>query len=218
MASTNRPTTAVVDHASVSDIPALITIWWDAFSTEHLQRVFPQTPNGKRWQERAFEDFIGSTPGPDELKTECLVVRDPETGAAAAFAIYRIVPEGYPPEKQTWRARWPPAEGFPDMSDDHLDDFFSRMEKAHAHVVGDRGHVFLEVLATKEEFRKRGYGSALVKWGTELADQLGLECYLDASPAGKPLYEAHGYVEQDVSTIVEKQSAASMLRSKKHED
>lgn len=66
-----------------------------------------------------------------------------------------------------------------------------------------------------EAFQKRGYGTALVKWGTDLADQLGVECYLDASPAGKPLYEANGYVEQDVSTILEKQSAVSMLRPKK---
>ncbi|KAI2784424.1 hypothetical protein F4815DRAFT_455718 [Daldinia loculata] len=215
MASTDRPTTAVVERPSVSEIPRLITIWWDAFGSEHMQRIFPQTPVGRLWLQRAFKQFLGPAPGPDELKTECLIVRSPDTGIPAAIAIYRIVPEGCDAAKQSWRARWPAVDDLPDFSDAAVDDFFSRMEKAHAHVLGDRGHVFLEVLATMEAFQKRGYGTALVKWGTDLADQLGVECYLDASPAGKPLYEANGYVEQDVSTILEKQSAVSMLRPKK---
>ncbi|KAI0113326.1 hypothetical protein F4814DRAFT_421456 [Daldinia grandis] len=215
MASTSRPTTAVVERASVSDIPELISIWWEAFGSEHMQRTFPQTPDGRIWLERAFKRFLEPVSGPDELKTECLLVRSPDTGIPVAIAIYRIVPEGCDPAKQAWRARWPAVDDLPDFSDAALDNFFSRMEKAHAHVLGDRGHVFLEVLGTKEAFQKRGYGTALVRWGTDLADQLGVECYLDASPAGKLLYEANGYVEQDVSTIIDEQSAASMLRPKK---
>jgi len=31
-----------------------------------------------------------------------------------------------------------------------------------------------------------------VGWGAEAADREGLESYLDASAAGKPLYEKHG--------------------------
>ncbi|KAI0846443.1 hypothetical protein F5Y00DRAFT_244106 [Daldinia vernicosa] len=215
MASTDRPTTAVVERASVSDIPELITVWWDAFGSEHMQRIFPQTPDGRIWLERAFKQFFAPVKGPDELKTECLIVRSPDTGIPVAIAIYRIVPEGYDTAKQTWRARWPAVDDLPDFSDAAVDEFFSRMEKAHAYVLGNRGHVFLEVLGTMATFQKRGYGTALVKWGTDLADQLGVECYLDASPAGKPLYEAHGYVEQDVPAIIDNQSSASMLRPKK---
>lgn len=68
-----------------------------------------------------------------------------------------------------------------------------------------------------EAHRKRGYGSALVKWGSDLADKLGVECYLDASPDGKPLYEKNGYIEQDVSAIIEKPSGSSMVRPIKWE-
>ncbi|KAI1482209.1 hypothetical protein F4774DRAFT_334136 [Daldinia eschscholtzii] len=215
MASTDRPTTVVVERPTISDIPELVSIWWDAFGAEAMQRIFPQTPDGRRFIERSFEKFLGPAPGPDELKTECLIVRSPDTGVPVSMAIYHVVPAGCSEAKRSWRARWPAFDDLPDLNDTVLNDFFSPMEKAHNHVVGDRGHVFLETLATKKDFQKRGYGAALVRWGNDLADQLGVECYLDASAIGKPLYEANGYVEQNVSAIVEKQVSASMLRPKK---
>lgn len=35
----------------------------------------------------------------------------------------------------------------------------------------------------------------LVRWGTEQADRDGLPAYLEASPAGRPLYERLGFKE-----------------------
>lgn len=37
----------------------------------------------------------------------------------------------------------------------------------------------------------------LVKKGCEMADELGLEAALEASPAGLPLYKKYGYEEQE---------------------
>lgn len=66
-----------------------------------------------------------------------------------------------------------------------------------------------------EAHRKRGYATALVKWGNDLADELGVECYLDASSEGRPLYEKNGYTEQDVSAVIENPPGASMVRPRK---
>lgn len=38
-------------------------------------------------------------------------------------------------------------------------------------------------------------GSALMRWGTDQADQQGLETYLDASEKGQPFYKAHHYFQ-----------------------
>ena len=70
----------------------------------------------------------------------------------------------------------------------------------------------LEVLGTFKSNQKQGRGKALVQWGTALADQLGLECYLDASLVGAPLYRANGYVKRDVSDVVVARSIYSMVR------
>lgn len=33
----------------------------------------------------------------------------------------------------------------------------------------------------------------LVKWGTDIADEAGIDCYLEASPAGYQLYRKNGF-------------------------
>jgi hypothetical protein len=38
--------------------------------------------------------------------------------------------------------------------------------------------------------------SQLLKWGSDNADEKGVECYLDSAPLAKSLYEKHGYVQQ----------------------
>lgn len=39
----------------------------------------------------------------------------------------------------------------------------------------------------------------MVRWGVELADKLGLESWLEASPYGYPLYKLYGF--QDVKVM-----------------
>lgn len=138
-------------------------------------------------------------------------------GLPAAIAVYHIVPAGCDPARRSWRVRKPAFDDLPDIREDVLARFFDPMEKAHTYLLGDWGHVYLEVLGTVEAHQKRGFGTALIKWGNDLADGLGVECYLEASPAGKPLYEANGYVEQDVSAVVEIPPGTSMVRPSKRQ-
>jgi hypothetical protein len=41
----------------------------------------------------------------------------------------------------------------------------------------------------------------LLEWGCQKADEAGLDCYLDATSTGKPLYERYGFEVQSVSTL-----------------
>ena len=52
-------------------------------------------------------------------------------------------------------------------------------------------------LWTLPEYRKYGVGNLVGQHFTELIDRLGLECYLEGSPIGTPLYQKYGFVVVD---------------------
>lgn len=51
----------------------------------------------------------------------------------------------------------------------------------------------MEWLSTSESYKGRGAGSLILRYGCALADKEGLECYIDASPRGKQVYEKVGF-------------------------
>lgn len=58
-------------------------------------------------------------------------------------------------------------------------------------------HIVLDMMSTHPDHQRRGAGSMLVKWGTEIADSLGVESFIDGTAAGKPLYERFGFKADD---------------------
>ncbi|EPE24707.1 Acyl-CoA N-acyltransferases (Nat) [Glarea lozoyensis ATCC 20868] len=70
-------------------------------------------------------------------------------------------------------------------------------------------HLYLAFLMTAPRFQRRGYGTALLKWGHEIADKGGLPLFLVASPVGHPLYlhqgwkDVHEYINLDLKEWVE---------------
>lgn len=63
--------------------------------------------------------------------------------------------------------------------------------------MGDRKHWYLELVATRQEYQGRGAAGQLLRWGVERADEEATECYLEASPEGKPIYGRFGFGERD---------------------
>ena len=59
----------------------------------------------------------------------------------------------------------------------------------------------LSLLSTHPDHQQRGAGSQLLKWGTDLADEAGLCCYLVASSKGYPLYCKKGFEDLDFIDI-----------------
>lgn len=73
------------------------------------------------------------------------------------------------------------------------DPIFMYMNESRRETMGRRPYYFLSILATHPDHHRKGAGGKLVKWGTDLADEQGIECYLEASIEGRPLYERLGF-------------------------
>ena len=51
------------------------------------------------------------------------------------------------------------------------------------------------MLHTDPKYQKRGAASALIKWGFQKADELGLPIYLESSQVAHNFYLGHGFRE-----------------------
>lgn len=60
-----------------------------------------------------------------------------------------------------------------------------------------------DILAIDPAHQRKKAGDALVKWGLQKADELGLEAVVESSVFGRGLYEKNGFVwKEDVKVIV----------------
>ena len=53
--------------------------------------------------------------------------------------------------------------------------------------------VVLEACFTLPEYRRHGVGNMILDWGVKIADEKGMEAYIDATDQGIPLYNKHGF-------------------------
>lgn len=52
----------------------------------------------------------------------------------------------------------------------------------------------LNIIFTHPNYRRQGVGDLIMKWGTQKADAMGVEMWLDATVYGVPLYKKHGFI------------------------
>ncbi len=53
----------------------------------------------------------------------------------------------------------------------------------------------LDIVHTHPSHQGRGAGAQLLRWGTDLADKDGLQCYVESSPAGYPLFQKYDFAD-----------------------
>ncbi|KXJ90982.1 acyl-CoA N-acyltransferase [Microdochium bolleyi] len=113
----------------------------------------------------------------------------PSTGAAAAAAGTTTSSEG----KEQKKGLTPP-EG---ANAAWCEAFFSALLVMHEK--WDAGKMLgLSLIATSPSYQRRGAARALIEPLLALADSQGLQTYLEATAAGRPVYEKLGFREVDV--------------------
>ncbi|KAJ5500734.1 Acyl-CoA N-acyltransferase [Penicillium expansum] len=162
----STPNSLVLEPATIQDLPAITELWFTVFNDPGMRHLIPDTPGARDWFTAANRSDMLTKPYQKYLK-----VIDPNTKDAqdqARIVAYAKWDLAMPDERG---ARFPPWHG--DMP----------------------GQDYLDMLGTHPDYRRRGAGSMLVRWGCEIADREGVRAYIDASKAGVPLYAKHGFVD-----------------------
>ncbi|EGX94648.1 acetyltransferase, GNAT family [Cordyceps militaris CM01] len=94
-----------------------------------------------------------------------------------------------PPTKRVWG---------PGSNPEACEQFFGGMTRKWAERMGNKPHFYLKLLHTDPAYQRRGAASMLLRHFADLADEHGLESYLEASEEGRPLYEKFGYETVEV--------------------
>jgi ribosomal protein S18 acetylase RimI-like enzyme len=172
--------------ATFKDAATLTEIFLAAFENDEVsKRAFPRTDAYFNfWYDAIIESMASS----DWHFMCCYSTSDPKQ-----------TPIAYSKWNSPTSKKLPGPEDLPEWpegSDVELaNHFFGTLVSKRRENMGERKHWYLELLATRPEWHGKGAGSQLLRWGLERADEEGLEAYIEASPAGKSLYEKKGYRE-----------------------
>jgi len=196
---------------TLEDLPQVRAVWYAAFESPFIMRLWPNTPSVHKWWDDANSSSILHDPTARYMKVTDLAADDGK-GKIIAYAKWNAPRRD--PTKKGYGDRFPP---YPQDGDvEGLSTFFGHLTGEREKFMGDRPHYYLDMLGTLPEYQGLGAGTLLVKWGCDAADEEGVEAFVDASEAGKGLYEKYGFVEKDGWTMPgESFRVASLLRPAK---
>ncbi|EXK77166.1 hypothetical protein FOQG_18120 [Fusarium oxysporum f. sp. raphani 54005] len=183
-------TALILEEATLDDVPALTELWYAAFTDPGVRHLWPDTPRVRKWWDDANREDIRTKSFQHYIKVVDPKAKDGQgRPRIAAFAKWdTATPEVRGPRYPPW---------VEDMPIQDCDAFLKRLERSRLQAMGgQKEHYYLDMLATHPEYQRRGAGSMLIKWGCDLADENGVEVYVDASKDAAPLYWKFGFVDR----------------------
>ncbi|KAJ6186564.1 hypothetical protein N7519_007865 [Penicillium mononematosum] len=178
--------------ASPTDARELTKVFYGSFHSDLDTAMFPNTPDVTEWWEKYFTTSITRSIAGETHDVFLKVTEGSEDGGIVAFAKWKLPVPAADRRRNEEQIVWPPSS-----DKDLCDRFFND----------------LDMLGVHDSYQGKGLGSKLLKWGLTRADAEGLEVYLSASPAGKPLYEKNGFRVVDTFSPFPDYVQVAMLRS-----
>ncbi|KAK8116092.1 hypothetical protein PG984_012594 [Apiospora sp. TS-2023a] len=123
-----------------------------------------------------------------------ILARDPGSGTLAAASNWRVYLNGAAAqasddEPMPWLAERGDKEALAKAR-----NIMGEMNAARKAANPD-GFLHLHICFTSPEYRRKGAGSLMMQWGCDLADQLALPGWIEASAEGNFLYKVHGFYD-----------------------
>lgn len=181
--------------AAPNDSRGIVTVELAANATDLLNASFVPNPMSEEqqqvfleWRVKIHENFL-TIPGAYYYKAV-----DPGTNTIIAAAKW-LCPQVLGDPGGSIRSRSPPS--FLDV-DAHESASSQMRTQAQALGFAQRADLWrLQMLAVHPDYQRRGIATELVQKGlSDLVDRAEQEAYVEASPAGKRVYEKCGFVEE----------------------
>ncbi|CAP60181.1 uncharacterized protein PODANS_1_4960 [Podospora anserina S mat+] len=197
-----------VRKAELADTDAIVRIHYEAFDDDVMnQLMYPggaTEASRKRFGERVFprpqSDEELAKNGETILNVAEYFPEGPD-GPGEVVAFSKWVLHRNPRTEEQWKSEdyVPTVENFGEGADlSVINAFIGELNrKQRDHAKGEAA-LFLGILACSPDRQRLGAGSALVKWGTDLADSLRLPTRLESSPVGYAVYRKFGFEDVDV--------------------
>jgi GNAT superfamily N-acetyltransferase len=192
----------IIKLAERCDIPAMIQVIIDAQSSDVLSWfTYPTEEDKKKIALDMTQELekIWDSPAARFVKAV-----DVETGEIASVALWQLKGYNFKNEEGNYELnslldsfRLPPRsrDGEKDPRQILGDHIHAKFAEFFASWTDNTKHMYLAVLMTAPRFQRRGYGTALLKWGYKVADREGIPLFLVATPVGHPVYLHQGWKE-----------------------
>ncbi|OQE34634.1 hypothetical protein PENCOP_c016G02005 [Penicillium coprophilum] len=184
----------LIQYATEADGPGLAKVNVQSFQGRRLlEEVFPEA-SLTRVQE--YKIIVGmkhlANPNMHVLK-----IHDPVSGDLATYSRWQF-PASFGPslvtlsEEAAFLAKDPIPHAPQPMNVGLASAFKKLLEEARKRYTTEND-IILDLLATLPEYQGRGFGSAILKWGTEKADASQSRIFLEGTPEGVPVYQKYGW-------------------------
>ncbi|KAH6650508.1 hypothetical protein F5144DRAFT_481517 [Chaetomium tenue] len=202
---TTRPNIRIRE-ATPADVETIVDVYFAAFDDNVMnQLMYPggvsadarKKFGAKFLPQPASEDAGQSTTAKGQ---NFVYVATDTSGEIIAFAKWLLQREARPEEEWIKEDFTATVEGWGEGCDlGVVDSFIGLMNRAQSEHAKGEAALYLSIIGCNPARQRSGAGSALLEWGVNLADSLGLPCRLEASPIGYGLYRKFGF--EDVGVV-----------------
>ncbi|MCJ1431136.1 hypothetical protein MMC27_000487 [Xylographa pallens] len=178
-----------VHPLSPSDLPTCTAILSRAFghTSPIIDALLPHhdTPAGQAQAAASFEKTMQTNPTSHFLKAT-----HDSTGAIYGWAEWRILEKGLHPEAEAEDRSGKSAE-----EREWAAVLWAPLDVVRTRAVEQAGGklLLLNLLSVDPTYQRGGAGTALMRWGTRIADERGVEAILESTVAARHLYEQNGF-------------------------
>ncbi|CZR60970.1 uncharacterized protein PAC_10866 [Phialocephala subalpina] len=203
--------TFTLSECTISDVPDIIDVYLAAFSTDYFgQFLFPRHKISDQEMLRWLTSRFSSLFSKREVHT--FKITDNETGKMAAFLRWtfpheltekeRLERDEEKKEKERVKKEtghdptWPVGANL-----EICGEKFGELERMMERYVDKKETYVANLLGTHPAYQRKGLASKLLKHVLDMADREGRKVYIEATPAGHPVYLRLGFRDIDVVSV-----------------
>lgn len=185
------------------DFDSIVALEFKTFTDPHLREIFmgPDTPDGHAHLSSFYQKTLHTNASDVWVKVE-----EKKTGKIVGASNWRVHMGSVPKHEL---AEEDLGWGWLECDEEKL----NKVKGVITGIMGVRKRLFTEpycqlhICFTDPDYQRRGIGSMMLQWGSDLADQLFLPSWVEASPAGNFLYRKFGYKDIEVNESGEMQGS-----------